>query len=163
MKNELQLIDANLISVINQFELDYNKNVNHTHDLLKKNTFKLKESIIIKEKNLKQLEDSTALKNDLLTSRYEQNEQRISHQLKEKQTSYIESREKKNLLYNKRLSNYDTELKATYEKHILELKENKENAEAAVKKLESTEQKNYLRDVKDSKRSYKFKQRTLKL
>src|SRR5690606_36463723 len=130
---------------------------------LKKNTFKLKETISARQKSVKQLEESTALKNDVLTNRYEQTEQRINHQLREEQANYMDSREKKIQLFNKRLTSIDVDLKTTYEKHVLELKQNKEHAEQTVKKLQLIEQKNYQRDLLDSKRSYRFKHRTLKL
>lgn len=162
-QNELELIDANLQSVIAQLEADYQKNVQSVHDQLKKNTEKLKETITQRERNLKQLEESTALKNDVLQSRYQQSELKIISQLKEKQASYVESRDKKIQTYQKRLTSMDFELAMALEKHNQTIKTNQTHAELTVDKLKRAEEKVLQKDLEDARKSYRFKQKTLKL
>ena len=150
-QNELELIDANLQSVIAQLEADYQKNVQSVHDQLKKIQKNLKKPSL-KERNLKQLEESTALKNDVLQSRYQQSELKIISQLKEKQASYVESRDKKIQTYQKRLTSMDFELAMALEKHNQTIKTNQTHAELTVDKLKRAEEKVLQKDLEDARR-----------
>src|SRR5690606_40217324 len=92
---ELLLIDSNLKSVLTQLDNEYQKNLLKVTETYLKNTSKANDQIELKIKNLKQLEETTQLKNNLLNTKFQQTELKLGEQLKEKLANYQRSEERR--------------------------------------------------------------------
>lgn len=163
LENESKLIDANLSSVIAQFKVDYDKAYQKVQDLLNKNMSKLVEAKTIKDKNLKQLEDSTQSKNGLLHTKFNQNEVKLTEFYQNKITEYKENLNKKQAHFEKRIQQIHMDLEQTTKQKTILMDENQKEYEQFGLKVEMHEKKLYQKELLDAKKSFAFKSRTLKL
>jgi len=163
LENESKLIDANLSSVIAQFKVDYDKAYQKVQDLLNKNMSKLVEAKTIKDKNLKQLEDSTQSKNGLLHTKFNQNEVKLTEFYQNKITEYKENLNKKQAHFEKRIQQIHLDTEQTTKQKTILIDENQKEYEQFGLKVEMHEKKLYQKELLDAKKSFAFKSRTLKL
>lgn len=163
LKNELFLIDDNLKSVVDQMKLEHQKNLDRTHEAYLKNIAKANDLMDNKQKNLKQLEESTKVKNQLLFTRFTQNENKIKDQLKVKLTNLAEQTSKEELNYKKRIESLVNDLENLYVKHNQLINEETKKSKQLASQFEKSEKKNQDKDIKDAKKSYEYKIKALKL
>src|SRR5690606_26637917 len=160
---ELLLIDSNLKSVLTQLDNEYQKNLLKVTETYLKNTSKANDQIEVKIKNLKQLEETTQLKNNLLNTKFQQTELKLAEHLKEKLANYQDQTVKKSQLQQKRISTIDLELKSSFEKMELSITNYQKKSALNATKLQNEEKRVLDRDLKDANQSYVYKQKTLKL
>ncbi|WP_025724558.1 hypothetical protein [Acholeplasma granularum] len=163
LTNEMMLIDANLKSVIEQMNLEYNKQVLKLDQNNQKAVLRLNELLLVKEKNLKVLQENTSTKNTQLSSRFTHTENKLIEQNKQKLANLEQSIIKKQQLFDKKRSQVVEYLKEILNKKNQVIKENDKKMQKFTLKVENHEKVLYLKELEDAKKSYIFKQKTLKL
>lgn len=163
LTSEMTLIDANLTSVISQMESEYLKSKTKLQESYKKNCTKSLENITLKQKALKQLEETTQLKNKLIQNRFAQTESKLAEVLKDKQNNFLQLKDKKSSIHQKKIEDFDQDIKLINEKTVTSLNINQKKYQLIAEKIETFEQNLYQKELKDSKKSYAYKQKTLRL
>ncbi len=83
--------------------------------------------------------------------------------LKDKQNNFQQNKDKKTSIHQKKIEEFNIEIKNFDEKTQSGLMSNQKKYQLAAEKIQSFEQSLYQKELKDSKKSYAYKQRTLKL
>lgn len=162
LKKEMLLIDDNLKSVVEQMQSDFEKQIQKLVSAHEKNVVKHKESLDMKAKNLKALEESTELKNSQLSQRFTQTEIKLIDANKTKVLNFELTIQKKQALLSKKTQTLADELKLAQDRKDHQIAKNDKKMLQFVAKIESFEKQILLKELKDAKNSYQFKQRTLK-
>ncbi|VEU82628.1 hypothetical protein [Acholeplasma hippikon] len=163
LKNELLLIDDNLKSAIDQMKADHQKNLVRTHEQYLRNVQKATDAIDQKQKNLKQLEESTKVKNNLLFTRFNQTDAKLKEQLKEKLQQLKEQHQKNDQNCTRKIEHLTNELHALYLKHNTLIQEEAKKSKQIALQIDKIEKRKKQRELKDAKKSYQYKIRALKL
>ncbi|HHX76405.1 MAG TPA: hypothetical protein GX698_03405 [Acholeplasmataceae bacterium] len=163
LNKEILLIDDNLKSVIEQMHDDFNKQVSKLKLAHNKNIEKLVEQLDVKVKNLKALEESTQLKNNQLSTKFNQTEIRLIESNKQKLQEYEQTLHKKETALNKKIQGIAKQLKVAQTKKDAAIAKQQRKLSRFSEKIFRHEKKLLTNDLKDAQRSYSFKQRTLKL
>lgn len=163
LNKEILLIDDNLKSVIEQMHDDFNKQVSKLKLAHDKNIEKLVEQLNIKAKNLKALEESTQLKNNQLSTKFNQTEIKLIDSNKQKLQEYEQTIHKKESALNKKIQGFAKQLKVAQIKKDTAISKQQRKLSRFSEKIFRHEKKLLTNDLKDAQRSYSFKQRTLKL
>ena len=163
LNKEILLIDDNLKSVIEQMHDDFKKQVSKLKLAHDKHIEKLVEQLDIKAKNLKALEESTQLKNNQLSTKFNQTEIRLIESNKQKLQEYEQTLHKKETALNKKIQGFGQQLKIAQTKKDAAISKQQRKLSRFSEKILRHEKKLLTNDLKDAQRSYSFKQRTLKL
>jgi len=162
LKKEMVLIDDNLKSVVEQMQSDFEKHIQKLVGVHEKQVAKLKESLEMKAKNLKALEESTELKNSQLSQRFTQTELKLMDANKTKINGFEQSIQKKQALLSKKTQALSDELRQAQDRKDQMIAKNDKKMLQFVSKIESFEKQLLVKELQDAKKSYLFKQRTLK-
>lgn len=163
LRSELALIDDNLKSAILEIKNEYQKSIDKNHDIYLKNQAKLIESQELKQKLILQLEDSTKFKNQSLLSKYNQSDLKQKDIMKEKQSSYKDQFTKKVSTFNKKIDTYSHDLEITYLKNNELINEDTQKSRQIALAIEKIESKRSKKEIKDAKKSYLYKKKSLNL
>lgn len=162
LNKEMVLIDDNLKSVVEQMQTDFEKQIQRLISAHEKNIAKHKESLDMKAKNLKTLEESTELKNSQLSQRFTQTELKLMDANKTKINGFEQSIQKKQALLSRKTQALSDELRQAQDRKDQMIAKNDKKMLRFVSKIESFEKQLLVKELKDAKNSYLFKQRTLK-
>ena len=163
LNKETVLIDDNLNSVVDQMKADFDKQIlklNQGHD---KTIAKHVEQLESKFKELKSLEESTQLKNNQLSIKFTQTENKLFEANKQKLTNFEQSIHKKHALLLKKIQSFANELKSAQDKKDSLIINNEKKLSKFIIKIENYEKDLLIKELKDVRQSYAFKQRTLRL